>query len=59
MKNICNLELVGKNGNAFNLIALFRKRAKKVGWTQEEIDQKTKELEKGTYADLLKTLTEL
>lgn len=51
-----NLNLEGLNGNAFYLIAYFRKEAKKAGWSQEEIEKVTKEATSDDYEHLLDTL---
>ena len=51
-----NLTLVGLNGNAFSLMGAFSKRAKKEGWTQEEIKLVLDKCTEGNYDDLLVTL---
>jgi len=52
-KKKLNLKLVGKNGNAYNLLAYFKKEAKRAGWTQKQIDKTTTEAMSGDYDNLL------
>lgn len=54
--NKLNLKLRGKDGNAFALLAHFRKEAKRKDWTREEIDKVTEEATAGDYNHLLATL---
>ncbi|NCO62714.1 MAG: hypothetical protein COW66_13090 [Flavobacteriaceae bacterium CG18_big_fil_WC_8_21_14_2_50_34_36] len=51
-----NLDLVGVNGNAFMIMGVFRKEAKKEGWSQDEIDAVLKEAKSGDYNHLLATI---
>lgn len=51
-----NLDLVGQDGNAFNLMGVFRRQAKREGWTKEEIDAVLDEAKSGDYDHLLATL---
>ena len=51
-----NLDLVGVNGNAFMIMGVFRRQAKKEGWLQEEIDAVLKEAKSGNYNHLLATI---
>ena len=51
-----NLDLVGVNGNAFMIMGVFRKQAKRDGWTQEEIDLVLTEAKSGDYNHLLATI---
>ena len=51
-----NLDLQGKDGNAFMLLGHFRKEAKRAGWTEEEIEEVTNEAKRGDYDHLLTTL---
>lgn len=51
-----NLDLVGLDGNAFNLIGKFRARAIKENWTEEEIEYVTNQCMSGNYDNLLRTL---
>lgn len=55
MKKV-KLNLVGLNGNAYNLLGAFAHAAGKQGWTKEEIDAVDKEATSGNYSHLLKTL---
>jgi len=49
------LELTGQDGNAFNILGLARRTAKKSEWTQEEIDAFLHEATSGNYDHLLQT----
>lgn len=51
-----NLDLVGVNGNAFMIMDVFRKQAKKEGWTLEEIEQVMIEAKSSDYNYLLATI---
>ena len=51
-----NLKLVGLDGNAFNLLGAFRSKARREGWSEEEIATVTSEATKGDYYHLLRTL---
>ena len=51
-----NLTLVGQDGNAFNLMGLFQRQARREGWTKEEIDCVLDECRTGDYDHLLQTL---
>lgn len=51
-----NLNLVGVNGNAFMIMGVFRKQAKKEGWTPEEIEDVMAEAKNGDYNHLLATI---
>lgn len=51
-----NLNLVGVNGNAFMIIGVFQRQAKREGWTQEEIDAVLSEAKSGDYNHLLATI---
>lgn len=51
-----NLDLVGVNGNAFMIMSVFRKQAKKEGWYQHEIDAVITEAKSGDYLHLLATI---
>jgi len=56
MKTKLNLELVGKNGNAFYLLAYFQRKARKAGWSKEEILEVIEEAQSGDYNHLIQTL---
>lgn len=47
------LKLVGQDGNAFNLMGLFARQARKEKWTKEEIDSVLHEARTGDYDHLL------
>ena len=55
MKQV-TLELVGLDGNAYMLLAKFRRQARKEKWTAEETDAVEKEAKAGNYNHLLATL---
>lgn len=50
------LDLVGLNGNAFNLLSKFRRQAQKEKWLKDEIDAVLAEAMKSDYNHLLATL---
>lgn len=50
--------LIGKDGNAFNILGLATRAARKAGWPQEKIDAYTKEATSGDYDHLLATTLE-
>lgn len=52
------MELVGLDGNAFNLMGQFQKNAKRQGWSKEEINMVLDECKKGDYDHLLCVLME-
>jgi len=52
------LELVGLDGNAFVLLAAFKRQATKEKWTQEEISKVLNEARSGDYDHLLCTLAD-
>lgn len=52
-----NLELVGVNGNAFMIMGVFRRQARKEGWSTEEIDLVLTEAKSGDYNHLLATIS--
>lgn len=56
IKKTVNLDLVGVNGNAFMIMGVFRKQAKKEGWTSEEIEEVMQEAKSGDYIHLLATI---
>ena len=51
-----SLNLVGVNGNAFMIMGVFKRQAKKEGWTSEEIKQVIDEAKSGDYVHLLATI---
>lgn len=60
MKKIVNktvhLNLIGLNGNAFAIMGVFRRQAKKEGWTKQEIDLVITEAKSADYNHLLATI---
>lgn len=50
------MNLVGMDGNAFNLMGQFEKRAKHEKWTSEEIQYVLHQCMSSDYDNLLKTL---
>jgi hypothetical protein len=51
-----NLDLVGVNGNAFMIMGVFQRQARKEGWTPEEIEKVLKEAKSSDYVHLLATI---
>jgi len=51
-----DLNLVGVNGNAYAIMSVFRKKARKEGWTSEEIEAVLDEAKTGDYTHLLATI---
>ena len=51
-----NLNLVGVNGDAFHIMGVFRRHAKKEDWTEEEINTVLDEAMTGDYDHLLTTI---
>ena len=51
-----DLELVGVDGNAFNVVGVFRRQARKEGWEEAEIGKVTEEAMSGDYNHLLATI---
>ena len=47
------LELVGQDGNAFNVLGLARQAARNAGWPKDQIDAFLKEAMGGDYSHLL------
>ncbi|SDW82390.1 hypothetical protein SAMN05444411_102250 [Lutibacter oricola] len=52
-----NLDLVGVNGNAFMIMGVFQRQARKEGWTQNEIEAVLTEAKSGDYNYLLATIS--
>ena len=44
-----NLDLVGVNGNAFMIMGVFQRQAKKEGWSTSEIEMVLAEAKSGDY----------
>ncbi|QTD36411.1 hypothetical protein JL193_09585 [Polaribacter batillariae] len=51
-----NLNLIGVDGNAFVIMGVFRRQAKKEGWTPEEIELVMEDAKSGDYNHLLATI---
>ncbi len=51
-----NLNLVGKDGNAFFLLGYFAQQAKKAGWSKEQIEEVRKDATSDDYDHLLQVL---
>lgn len=51
-----NLNLVGVNENAFMIMEVFQRQAKKEGWNVEEIEQVMDEAKSRDYNYLLATI---
>lgn len=61
MENLINgktvdLELTGLDGNAFNLMGVFKRQARREKWSRGEIDKVLTECRKSDYNHLLSTL---
>ena len=52
-----SLELVGVNGNAFMIMGVFQRQARKEGWTPQEIEAVLEEAKRGDYHHLLATIS--
>ena len=52
------VELVGKDGNAFNILGICRRAMKQAGLSETEINEFTKEATSGDYNKLLTTCVE-
>ena len=48
--------MVGVNGNAFAIMGVFQRQAKREGWTQDEIKQVLDEAKSKDYNYLLATI---
>lgn len=53
-----NLDLVGVDGNAFMILAVFQRQARTEGWTPNEILLVVNEATRGDYDHLLATIVE-
>jgi hypothetical protein len=51
-----NLDLIGKDGNAYMIMGLFGAQAKKEGWSRKEIDAVIEEAKSKDYNHLLMTI---
>jgi hypothetical protein len=52
------LELVGQDGNAFNVLGLAKRAAQKAGWQKEQFDVFLQKAISGDYDHLLQTVME-
>lgn len=52
------LNLVGLDGNAFNLLGQFQRAARKQGWSQQAIDEVIAQATSSNYDHLLQILIE-
>ena len=50
--------LIGRDGNAFAIMAACRQAARKAGWTRDQIQAVTDEMKRGDYDHLLATALE-
>lgn len=51
-----NLDLVGVNGNAFMIMGVFERQARREGWTHNEINAVLTEAKSADYEHLLATI---
>lgn len=51
-----NLDLVGVDGNAYAIMASFKRQATKEGWSDREIDLVLEEAQSKDYNHLLSTI---
>lgn len=58
LKKKIKLNLVGLDGNAFNLMGQFQKRAREEGWDSDEISYVIEKCMSGDYNNLLCVLME-
>ena len=50
------LKLIGRDGNAFMVLGLAQRAAKRAGWSKEKIDTFIKEATAGDYDHLLQVV---
>lgn len=48
-----SVKLVGQDGNAYMIMGLCQRAARKAGWAQEKIDSVMAEMKSGNYDHLL------
>ena len=53
------VKLIGQDGNAFAILGLAIRAAKKVGWTQAQIDDYKQKATSGDYDNLLRVTMEM
>jgi hypothetical protein len=51
-----DFDLVGVNGNAFMVMGVFRKQARKEGWSDDDIQVVIDEAKSGNYDHLMATI---
>lgn len=51
-----NLDLVGVDGNAFMIMGVFQRQARREGWTDDEINAVLSEAKSDDYNHLLATI---
>ena len=49
------VKLIGQDGNAFMILGLCQRAARKAGWSKEQIDAAINEMRAGDYNHLLAT----
>lgn len=54
-----NLDLLGRDGNAFSLLGYFLKEARRNGWTEDEIKKIKDEATSGDYSHLISVLSKV
>jgi hypothetical protein len=52
-ENRPKVKLIGEDGNAFNIMGLCKRAAKRAGWSEERIDALLKDMKSGNYDHLL------
>ena len=57
-KKLPKLKLTNQDGNAYMILGLARRTAKKANWTPEEIETFTNKAKSGDYDHLLQTCME-
>lgn len=53
--SVPKVKLIGQDGNAYNIMGLCRRAAKKAGWDKDKIDAVIQEMQNGDYNHLLRT----
>ena len=56
MSDKLDLDLEGVDGNAFAILAFFRRAARKAGWEPDRIDEVLKEATSKDYIHLITTI---
>lgn len=51
------LSIIGRDGNAFGILASAQRAGRDAGWPKEKIDAIMKEAMSGNYDELLSTMT--